>query len=117
MKYIPSEKLIADIEEKIKNFSIIHNTAASKNDYESMSRVDCAIAQLRNVLALAESLQRENPEADFEKELCEYFEGWRINYYSETEELLKNNGCTVDIDDVKEIARHFYELGLNARKE
>ena len=57
------------------------------------------------------------PEVDLEKEICEYFEGWRINYYSETEELLKTNGCTVDIDDVKDIARHFYELGLNTRKE
>ena len=56
------------------------------------------------------------PEVDLEKEIHEYFEGWRTNWYSETEELLKNNGCTVDIDDVKEVARHFYNLGFNARK-
>ena len=69
-----------------------------------------AIEYIRN-----DFVEQEHPEVDLEKELCEYFEGWRINYYSETEELLKNNGCTVDIDDVKEIARHFYELGLNAK--
>jgi len=63
-------------------------------------------------------IQREQPKVDLEKELNEYFEGWQINHYSETEELLKGNGCTVDIDDVKEIARHFYELGLKTtRKE
>lgn len=56
-------------------------------------------------------------EVDLEKELNEYFEGWRTNYYSETEELLKNNGCTVDIDDVKEIARHFFELGLKVNND
>ena len=61
--------------------------------------------------------QSKQPEMDLEKEICEYFEGWRINYYSETEELLNNIGCAVDFDDVKDIARHFYELGLNARKE
>jgi hypothetical protein len=59
--------------------------------------------------------EQEQPVVDLEKELCEYFEGWRTNYYSETEELLKNNGCTVDIDDVKEIARYFYELGKNSK--
>ena len=57
-KYIDSEKLITEIEQRIKNFSIMHNTAASKNDYESMSRVDCALAQLRNVLAFVKSLQQ-----------------------------------------------------------
>ena len=63
-KYIDSEKLITEIEQRIKNFSIMHNTAASKNDYESMSRVDCALAQLRNVLAFVESLQQEQPKEE-----------------------------------------------------
>ena len=53
-------------------------------------------------------------EVDLDKELCDYFKGWEPNYYSETEELLNNDGNQVDIDDVKEIAKHFFELGLKA---
>lgn len=62
-------------------------------------------------------LKQEQPEVDLDKEICKYFEGWRINYYSETEELLRKDGCTVDLDDVKEIARDFWNKGYNARKE
>lgn len=60
-KYIDAGKLIAEIEQQIKNFSIMHNTAASKEDYESMNRVDCVIARLRSVLAFVNSLQQEQP--------------------------------------------------------
>lgn len=86
-------------------------------EYENCGGVNSKTGALQEVQELIASLKQEQLEVDLEKEMREYFEGWRINYYSETEELLKPNGCTVDIDDIKEIARHFYELGLNARKK
>lgn len=75
------------------------------------------LEDLQRLETEGDHLQHEHSGVNLEKEMSEYFEGWRINYNSEIEELLKNNGCTVDVDDVKEIARHFYELGLNSRKQ
>ena len=106
-KYIDTEKLIAEI----KIFRAIEYKGNTLGDDVANCALDYVLEEIIPFLL------QEQPEVDLEKELCEYFEGWRIDYYSETEELLKNNGCTVDLDDVKEIARHFYELGLSARKE
>lgn len=112
MKYIDAEKLIAEIEalKYRKGFLSFENTEITEAYMARGVQFTCD-----DIVNLIQSLQREQPEVDLEKKLCEYFEGWRTNYYSETEELLKNNGCTVDVDDVKEIARHFYELGKNSK--
>lgn len=56
---------------------------------------------------MKERIEQEQPEVDFEKEWDE-FEDWVESY------------ITSDYPTYyapKEIARHFYELGLNARKE
>jgi hypothetical protein len=103
-QYINKDALVAELKKRI-------------DDYWSDSENTMGIYPyaLEEVIKYTDTL--EVKEADLDKELNEYFEGWRTNYYSETEELLKNNGCTVDIDDVKEIARHFYELGLNVNND
>lgn len=49
-------------------------------------------------------LKQEQQEVDLEKEIEEYFPEWA--FYTGW-----------DYDDMQEVARHFYELGLNARKE
>lgn len=49
-----------------------------------------------------ETTQQEQPEVDLEKEFESYME--------------KHNGVWIDTDYIK-FARHFYELGLNARKK
>lgn len=63
-------------------------------------------------LELIDSLQQEQPEVDLEKELDqwrhEHFAGERDGHYSG--EYLERNSQL-------DLARHFYELGLNARKE
>ena len=113
-KYIDAEKLKSIIKVQIKE------RKEWLKDIDRSDRQDQLWSDLNgedmSVLHTITSLQQEQPEMDLEKEICEYFEGWRINYYSETEELLKTNGCTVAIDDVKDIARYFYELGLKAKK-
>ena len=109
MKYIDAEKLKELIDEKWKEL-------ADKGVKVGGGKYENEIYTYLSVLRLIDSLQQEQPEVDLEKEIREYFEGWRTNWYSETEELLKNNGCTVDIDDVKEVARHFYSLGFDTRK-
>ena len=56
--------------------------------------------------------EQEQPEVDLEKEMKEYFKGW-----TETEEGIACHYQYVDLNTCHGIARHFYELGRNARKE
>ena len=58
-----------------------------------------------DILALIESLQQEQPEVDLEREIIKY----KVPFTDERECL---NETTLDA-----IARHFYDLGLNAKKE
>lgn len=56
------------------------------------------------------------PEVDFEKELIAYHN----ENFSPCENgilMSEESGRELDYNDYKAIARHFYELGLNARKE
>ena len=117
---IDKDTLVAVIEGRMKILTHEMNKfyyASNYNEWKFAANEYKSLISFINTLKVKEvDLEKESASADLERELCDYFEGWRINYYSETEELLKNNGCTVDIDDVKEIARHFFELGLKARK-
>lgn len=60
------------------------------------------------VLDLIDSLQQEQPETDLEKEIDEWLKAGHIT------DTRYSDYCD---DDIKETARHFYELGLNAIKE
>ena len=93
MKYIDTDRLRA----KIKN-SLEFDERIQTNFY--IGRRDAE----RNILALLDSLQQEQPEVDLEKEI---------------DECAKSDLCPDDCSfyDFARIARHFYELGLNARKE
>lgn len=53
-------------------------------------------------------LQQEKPEVDLEKEIVSICETYGIT---------KNFDAELGPLDIKNIACHFYELGLNARKE
>jgi len=107
MKYIDIDKLIAELERWRDKAKEDYN----KNHY-SMGRCD-ALAEFRNFMV---SLQEEQPEVDLDKEIEE-----QINmYYNECEKKL--NQMSDDDTDIgfltlNSFARHFYELGLNARKE
>ena len=63
-------------------------------------------------------IQQEKPEVDLEKEIDEYFKDW----VQDDADSISNGGVITDkyqyatIFDCRRIARHFYELGLNARK-
>ncbi len=93
MKYIDAEKFRALLVERYNAFQIGQHSPFRNGKVES----------LRETVELIDSLLQEQPEVDLEKEIEEYFPeetfytGW--NY-----------------DDMEEVARHFYELGLNARK-
>lgn len=89
MKYIDADKLIAEIRE-LRSESCIS---------ESDEYYEYAKSEIINII---HSLQQEQPEVDLEEEIYDWY----------------NIMCIpVTTDALKETARHFYELGLNARKE
>jgi len=94
MKYIDADKLIA----KIKELNLVTKT------YEEQVAFNNALAM---VVEIIDSLQQEQPEVDLEKEIDKWFdsmgEAWEDGEWS--------------TNDIKSTARHFFELGLNARKE
>ncbi len=94
-KYIDADKLIAEIERQ---------------------NVDKKV--IEPLIRIITSLQQEQPEADLEKEIATYFHDW----IDDVEENVNPNGIEISkgryahLSDIEQAARHFYELGLNARK-
>ena len=95
-KYIDAEKLKAEIERHIKDVK-----DAEKKFTPNMGFFDAKLSGIYDVLAIIDSLQQEQSEVDLEKEIDKTV--------SEC-----TNGYNFDWD---RFAHHFYELGLNTRKE
>ena len=55
----------------------------------------------------------ETKEVDLERLINDYFTGWYFD--SELDILAKPNNYSATVGDVKEIAKHFFELGLKAQ--
>lgn len=106
MKYINADKLKTLLDEKWKEL-------ADKNVKVGGGKWDAEISTYLSVLRLIDSLQQEQPEVDLEKEIQKldnvYFDLDGIAV-AETTYYLK-------VEDLKDIARHFYGLGLKERKE
>lgn len=66
--------------------------------------------------ALSTMKMQEQPEVDLEKEIETYFKGW---YMDETDQgyILHTPDDHAGLMSVKQIARHFYELGLNTKEK
>lgn len=96
-KYIDADKLIAEIKRLKEPYRPYLSDC--EGDYEIGWREGCNNA-LDGILSFIDSLQQEQPEVDIRKEL-------------DGLELMGSN----DARDIQTIARHFYELGLKARKE
>ena len=94
MKYIDAEKLIAEIR-KLCSESCI----SESDDYYEYAKSE--------IIDIITSLQQEQPEVDFEEE-WDKFEDWMESY---------NRGDYPTCYSPKQIARHFFELGLSAGME
>ncbi len=104
MKYIDAEKLYKKVDELMAHY------AKSEEDMDEEGNTDWATyyqgqrTTCSKILTLINSLQQErSSEVDLEKEINSFFP----ESYFET---------AINFDDVADIARHFYELGFNARK-
>jgi len=87
MKYVPADKLIAEIKHLQDKFPVA--------TYEALYR-------------LITSLQQEQPEVDLEKE---------IDRFLSNATPIKKGVYEITRLGFKAVARHFYELGLKAQEE
>ena len=92
MKYIDSEKLLAEIERRREKCAEIAERSEEVAEYYHGKEV-----AYDETSTLVTSLQHEQPDVDLEKEIYKLYDG--------------------EYHDTEDVARHFYELGLNARKE
>ena len=109
MKYIDAEKLIAELTKMQFELNAAYRKPQSDNIVRAIS------LEYDDILSLVDSLQQEQPEVDLEKEI----QIWCHNplYELTKEQDTGKAPVKVLISDIEDTARHFYELGLNARKE
>lgn len=106
MKYIDADLLRKEIEHRIDILSDVSIKCAKNDDMEMHNYYHGKAISLDELLSFIDSLQQEQSEVDFEKEWDE-FEDWIESYITSDYPTYYTP---------KEIARHFYELGRNARK-
>ena len=109
MKYINSKKLIAEINRRWKS-----NLDAEKKfaKIQTVSAIYGAAAkEAYDILAIVEKYQQEQPNVDLEKEIDACWQNWlSTSNQKEVEGVLPKTEFAF-------YARHFYELGLNAKKK
>lgn len=104
-KYIDADKLKTEVERYIKDVK-----DAGKKLTPNMGFFDAKLSGIYDVMNIVASLQQERPEVDLEKEIEE-----RVEFYigEKCEGKWKWDEC---YNIINKTARHFYGLGLNARK-
>ena len=130
-KYIDADKLIAEIEKRRKE-RIEVNEKINKGEIYTETEDDfnrtlahygnrLVYQELFEIICFIQFLQQEQPEVDLEKEMDKFYGIYRDKtgktYAIEDDEPCFDwKGDGLAESDMR-IARHFFELGLNARKE
>lgn len=91
--YIDADKTIAEIESRMGDCKLPNGKFPTTTNVVRYEELSC----LRNFII---SIQQEQPEVDLEKEIIRY----------QREDMDRDT-------TIRDVARHFYNLGLNARKE
>lgn len=109
-KYIDAEKLITIIEErKAQQDQWINSYHDPINQGISL--------ELTKILHIITSLQQEHPECGCSEKPNNLREQPEVDLENEAVSFCYDNGINISPRQAKNIARHFYELGKNARKE
>ena len=102
MKYIKADKILALIDAKIQELGLSGSTWVGRS----------VLHDLRSDIT---SLQQEQSEVDLEREIRDYFSKWDYDPYHCV--ITMDNDIVATLSSILTVARHFYELGLKARKE
>ena len=116
-QYIPKDALLAEIVKKIEKYTKRAEEADVKCDSDSMYWSG-VISCLMEVTSLLHTI--EVKKVDLDKEIKEYIDDeWCDEYSGDVGNWIRcrRGTSSMIVEDVKDIARHFFELGLKARKE
>ena len=114
MKYIDAEKLIAEIKRLQKRY-LVAQDKFKFDDADLSIFYEGKAKMCGEILNIIYSLQQEEPtEVDLEEEIIAW---WDKHYSREDYEFEKLNGHYIENTTLLDISRHFYELGLKARKD
>ena len=104
-QYIPKDTLVSEIENKRKYAQAIGDIAinSSMQQFFDGMKQGCV-----DILSFLDTL--ETKEVDLERLINDYFTGWYFD--NELDILAKPNNYSATIDDVKEIAKYFFKLGM-----
>ena len=101
-QYIPKSALVAEIEKRYNE--CLKRAKIIDSDYWN-ANADA----YRNVLViLGDTI--EVKEVDLEKTINNYFKDWKFD--EELDIMVKPNSYSATFDDIKEVAKHFFELGM-----
>lgn len=112
-KYIDADRLNAEITGLCANANFYQQKAIEESNREDFISSGGEIFAYAKVLAIISSLQQDLPEVDLEKEIEKYC---RIYYNCNYPDQIQNGRCSPVMPHIVEAARHFYRLGLKARK-
>ena len=104
-QYIPKSAVVAEITRRIKEYNSLANTAADNNLHNTLEANELLIRNYKSLISFLDSI--EVKEVDLEKEIRRY--RMRNPIIQHREESL--------YDYMANVAKHFFELGLQAQKE
>lgn len=108
MKYIDADRLRAEIEKK--RNEIVAEALDPDASIERVASAKYKKDALSDAISIIDSLQQEQPEVDLNKEIDSCWQGWvSPSNQSSVEGVLPKSEFSM-------YARHFFDLGLNARK-
>lgn len=102
-KYIDAKQLIAEIERRMEAREDVRN---ADDGYYPESNFTIRDKEDEEILSFIASLQNEQPEVDLEKIIGQTYHDGSVADTSDMNHV-----------DYENIARYFYELGINARKK
>lgn len=105
-RYISEAAVVAEIKRR----RDLHYKYYVKSGVGSIA--ECKYEEDRDILDFLDTL--EIKEVDLEKIINDYFKDWKFD--DELDIMVKPNNYSVSFTDLKEIAKHFYELGIKAQK-
>lgn len=118
MQLIDKSVVVAEIEKHLENANNGISYAQSgvnsgleeyKKDLNVWQQCQSMCKQILSFLSTLEV-----KEVDLEKITNEYFKDWKFD--DELDIMVKPNNYSASFTDLKEIAKHFYQLGLKAQK-
>ena len=99
-QYIPKSVLVAEIERLLNESAPSHDLQCNWED-----GYWCALYKIEEFIDTLEV-----KEVDLEKLVNDYFTGWYFD--SELDILAKPNNYSATVEDVKDIAKYFFGLGM-----